>query len=68
MKVKNALGHMSLKKESANSRVRRLRILPKLFCLLLAILIWLLVVNLADVDFTKFAFFDVTPKYIRPNP
>lgn len=65
MKSKNALGHMSLKKESAGNRVRRWRILPKLFCLIVAILIWLLVVNLADVDITKFPFFNVAPKYIR---
>lgn len=67
MKTKNALGHMSLKKENMGSRVRRLRILPKLFCLILAVIIWLLVVNLADVDFTKSSFFNVTPKYVQPR-
>lgn len=68
MKAKNALGHMSLKKESTESRVRRLRILPKLLCLVIAILIWLLVVNLSDVDITKYAFFDVSPKYTQSQP
>lgn len=67
MKSKNALGHMSLKKETAGKRVRRWRILPKIICLLLAILVWLLVVNLADVDITKFAFFNVAPRYIQPK-
>ncbi len=67
MKSKNALGHMSMKKESAENHVRRWRILPKLICLILAVVIWLLVVNLADVDFTKFSFFQVTPKYIQPK-
>ena len=67
MKTKNVLGHIALKKENMGSRVRRLRILPKLLCLILAVVIWLLVVNLADVDFTKFAFFNVTPKYIQPR-
>ncbi len=65
MKTKNALGHMSMKKETAGNRVRRLRILPKIICLLLAILIWLLVVNIADVDFTKSSFFRVTPRYTQ---
>lgn len=65
MKSKNALGHMSLKKESAGNRVRKWRILPKLLCLIVAILVWLLVVNLADVDITEFAFFKVAPRYIQ---
>lgn len=65
MKSKNALGHMSLKKETAGNRVRRWKILPKLLCLIVAILVWLLVVNLADVDITKFAFFRVAPRYIQ---
>ena len=56
-----------MKKESAENRVRRWRILPKLICLILAVVIWLLVVNLADVDFTKFSFFQVAPKYIQPK-
>ncbi len=67
MKAKNALGHMSMKKENTKSKFRRLRLLPKLLCLLAAILIWLLVVNLADVDITKYAFFDVSPKYIQSS-
>ena len=67
MKSKNALGHMSLKKESVGNRVRRWRILPKLLCLLVAVLVWLLVVNLADVDITEFTFFKVTPRYFQPK-
>ena len=65
MKSKNVLGHMSLKKESVRNRVRKWKILPKLLCLIVAILVWLLVVNLADVDITEFAFFKVAPRYIR---
>ena len=41
--------------------------MKKLICLILAVVIWLLVVNLTDVDFTKFSFFQVTPKYIQPK-
>ena len=47
---KNAIGHMMLPKESATSFLRRGHILPKLLCLLSAIVIWLLIVNLMPTD------------------
>ncbi len=47
---KNAIGHMTVPKESAASFLRRSHILPKLLCLLSAILIWLLIVNLVPAD------------------
>ena len=47
---KNAVGHMMLPKENATSFLRRSHILPKLLCLLSAIVIWLLIVNLAPTD------------------
>ena len=43
---KNAIGHMMMRKESAVSFLRRLHVLPKLLCLLSAVIIWLLIVNL----------------------
>ena len=45
MKKKNIVGHMMLPKESAGNALKRWQILPRLLCLLLAVLIWLLVVN-----------------------
>lgn len=52
---KNAIGHMVAPKESAGSKIRRWNLLPRLLCLLLAVLFWLLVVNVkrnksADTD------------------
>ena len=45
MKKKNVIGHMVASKESAKSRFRKLKLLPRLLCLLAAIVIWLLVVD-----------------------
>ena len=45
---KNIIGHMTVPKESATSRFRRLNILPRVICLLLALTIWLLIVNLNE--------------------
>lgn len=42
---KNAIGHMMAPKETVKKRLRRWDILPRLFCLLLAMLLWLLIVN-----------------------
>ena len=47
---KNAVGHMMMPKESAASFLRRSHILPKLLCLLVAIVIWLCIVNLLPAD------------------
>ncbi len=57
MKAKNTLGHYNKKKEAAENQVRRWRLLPILLCLLLAVFIWLLVVNLTDSDYKKNSFF-----------
>ena len=43
---KNIVGHMATPKESARSRFRQLNILPRIICLLLALVIWLIIVNL----------------------
>ena len=43
---KNIVGHMMKPKESAGSFFRSLNILPRMICLLLALVIWLLIVNL----------------------
>lgn len=43
---KNIVGHMMKPKESAGSLFRSLNILPRVICLLLALAIWLLIVNL----------------------
>ena len=47
---KNVVGHMATPKESALSRFRRLNILPRIICLLLALVIWLIIVNLDSRD------------------
>ena len=49
---KNAIGHVMMRKESAASFLRRSYILPKLLCLLSALVIWLLIVNLTPADKT----------------
>ncbi|MBR3894746.1 MAG: hypothetical protein IKJ35_06315 [Clostridia bacterium] len=43
---KNALARMSEPTETVGSRIRKWNIVPKLLCLLLALVIWLAVVNL----------------------
>ena len=45
MKKKTVIGHMEASKEHSVGWFRRLGILPRLICLLLAVLIWLVVVN-----------------------
>ena len=57
MKAKNSLGHYNKKKEAAENQVRHWRILPVLICFLLAVIIWLLVVNLTNSDYKKSSFF-----------
>ncbi len=57
MKAKNTLGHYNKKKEASENQVRRLRFLPFLICILLAVIIWLLVVNLTNSDYKKSSFF-----------
>ncbi|MBE6553682.1 MAG: hypothetical protein E7666_04995 [Ruminococcaceae bacterium] len=47
---KNVVGHMVAAKEPVTARVRRWHLFPKLLCLLLALLIWLVVVNFEKHD------------------
>lgn len=53
MKKKKIVGHMMAPEESVVSRVRRWQILPRLWCLILALLIWLAVVNLNSAEADK---------------
>lgn len=57
MKAKNTLGHYNKKKEAAENQVHKFRFLPFLICLLFAVIIWLLVVNLTNSDYKKSSFF-----------
>ncbi len=50
MKNKNVIGHMVASKNATQGWFRRLNILPRVLCLLAAILIWLLVVNMSPSD------------------
>ena len=52
MKKKNIVGHMLAPSESVVSRFRRWQILPRIWCILLAVLIWLVIVNTTDVERT----------------
>ena len=42
---KNMVGHMMAAKEPVAAKLRRWCILPRMICLLLAVLIWLAIVN-----------------------
>lgn len=48
MKKKNVIGHMAVAKSRDHRWHRRIGLIPRLICLLLAILIWLFVVNAND--------------------
>ncbi len=50
MKKKNIVGHMIAPRESVVSRFRRWQILPRFWCILLALLIWLVVVNTNELE------------------
>ena len=45
---KNIVGHMTTPREGAFGRLKRLGIFPKLVCLLLALLVWLLIFNVVE--------------------
>jgi len=47
---KNALARMAEPAETVGSRFRKWNIVPKLLCLLLALVIWLAVVNLTNAQ------------------
>ena len=46
MKKKNIIGRMTAPKENVGGWFRRTQLIPRLLCLLLAVLIWLTVENL----------------------
>ena len=43
---KKIVGHMNVPKIGVITRIRRLNLLPRLICLLLALVVWLLIANL----------------------
>lgn len=53
---KNIIGHMTTPREGAIGRLKRWGIIPKIVCLLLALLVWLLIVNV-----TEYKTFDLKP-------
>lgn len=48
MKKKNVIGHMVAEREAPANRFLRFHPISKLMCLLIAVLIWLLVVNVTE--------------------
>lgn len=48
MKKKNVIGHMAAEQESRLSRFHKLHLVSRLVSLLLAVLLWLIVVNVAE--------------------
>lgn len=45
---KNIVGHMMAPKETRASRFKRWDLLPRILCLLLALIVWLLIVNVEN--------------------
>ena len=45
MKKKNIVGHMMMPRESAGNWFRRWQILPRFLCLVVAVILWLVIVN-----------------------
>lgn len=48
MKKKNVIGHMTASKQFSKGWFRKLELLPRFICLLLAVVIWLCVAALVD--------------------
>lgn len=46
---KKIVGHMMMPKENKMTKFKRLDLLPRLLCILIALLVWLLVVNVQDL-------------------
>lgn len=46
MKKRNVVGHMMMPRESAGPWFRRWQIFPRFWCLVLAVILWLIVVNI----------------------
>ena len=57
MKAKKVVGRMLLKRESANEKVYRLDLLPRFLCLILAVILWLLIVNVWNINLDESSFF-----------
>ena len=49
MKKRHIVGHMMVPKESAGGWFRRWQILPRFLCLIVAILLWLLIVDVTGI-------------------
>ena len=47
---KNAIGHMGAAKQPVSEKIRHWRILPKLLCLLLALVIWLAIDQIRSAE------------------
>ena len=47
---KNIVGHMTAPRDTKKGFLRKLDLGPRILCLLLALLIWLAVVNVSDYD------------------
>jgi hypothetical protein len=50
---KNIVGHMTVPREGATGRIKRWGLIPKLICLLLALAVWLLIVNVTEQKTSK---------------
>ncbi len=46
---KNIIGHMTAPHESAGKRLRRMDLIRKFLCLVLALMIWLIIENVTQV-------------------
>ncbi len=47
---KNVVGHMVASKDKTTGRFRRWDVLPRMICLLLALLIWLAITNFSRIE------------------
>ena len=57
MKAKKIVGRMIQKKESVREKAHRFDLLPRLFCLLVAVILWLVIVNIGNLDLSGSSFF-----------
>ena len=57
MKAKKIVGRMIQKKESVNETAHRWDLLPRFLCLILAVILWLLIVNVWHLDLDGSSFF-----------
>ena len=57
MKAKKIVGRLIQKKESAKEKAHRWDILPRFLCLILAVVLWLLIVNVWHIDLNESSFF-----------